>query len=155
MSAPEPASQIALRQRPGGDKPKVVALYNEYITDVGNAMAYSGEAVDGTYEGEYNAAGQYEGRGTFRYASGNVYEGEYKAGKKDGHGTYHFADGTAAVLWSNADVPVGEGVHWTADRQTAWRLQDGKCVGEAISPEEAQKVAERLGLPVPEPIARL
>ena len=34
-----------------------------------------------------------EGRGTYRYASGNVYDGEWKSDKREGHGTYRFADG--------------------------------------------------------------
>ena len=38
-----------------------------------------------------------EGRGTYRYADGAMYDGEYKADKKEGRGTYHFADGTVEV----------------------------------------------------------
>ena len=45
------------------------------------------------YEGERNAAGQMEGRGTARYADGDVYKGEWKAGKEEGRGTYRYADG--------------------------------------------------------------
>ena len=43
------------------------------------------------YEGEYNDAGQMEGRGTCRFVSGNVYEGEWKAGLKDGFGEFRWA----------------------------------------------------------------
>ena len=37
-----------------------------------NAMVGSGEAVKGVYEGEYNAAGWYEGLSTMRYVDGSV-----------------------------------------------------------------------------------
>ena len=63
--------------------------------------------------------------GTFRYASGNVEVGRYKA-----------------------DADVGEAAKWSADRQAAWRLQDGKVV-EQISLEEAREIAARVGEPVP------
>ena len=49
--------------------------------------ARSGETAMG-YLGEYNAAGEFEGRGVMRYANGDVYEGEYKAGEKEGRGVY-------------------------------------------------------------------
>ena len=47
-----------------------------------------------------------------------------------------------------ADADVGEGAKWSADRATAWRVSDGK-VGGPISLEEAARIAERVGLPVP------
>ena len=47
-----------------------------------------------------------------------------------------------------AGADVGEGAKWSADRATAWRVSDGKS-GEAISLEEAARIAERVGLPVP------
>jgi len=149
----------------------VERLYNEYITNIVNAMVYSGEGVHGVYEGERNAAGQMEGRGTYRYANGNVYEGEYKAdqkegrgtfrfasgnvyegewkaGQKEGRGTYWYADGRMEVGFYAADKDVGEGVRWSADGQQAWRLRDGEAV-EAIPLGEAQQVCERLALPIP------
>ena len=48
------------------------------------------------------------------------------------------------------DREVGSGVHWSADRQTAWRLLDGAKVAE-ISLDEARALAARIGLPVPPP----
>ena len=47
--------------------------------------------------------------------SGDVYEGEYKAGKREGRGTYRHADGAVDVSFYKAGDPVGEGVYWTAD----------------------------------------
>ena len=44
------------------------------------------------YEGEYRD-GKRNGHGTYRYASGAVYEGEFKDGLFHGHGTYRSANG--------------------------------------------------------------
>ena len=127
--------------------------------------------VEGEYVGERNAAGQREGRGKYvfadgdvyegewkankqegrgisRYASGDVYEGEFKAGEKDGQGTYLYASGDIEVGFYKVDIRVGEGVLWEADGRSAWQLQDGK-EEETISLEEAERLVERLGLPMP------
>jgi hypothetical protein len=45
------------------------------------------------YVGERNVAGQMHGHGTYTYASGDVYVGEYKDGNMNGHGTLTYADG--------------------------------------------------------------
>ena len=99
------------------------------------------------YEGQWRA-GRQEGQGTYDFADGNRYEGQYVAGKKEGKGTYHFASGTVDVVCFKGDAPVGEAAKWSADRATAWRLQDGQVV-EEVSLEEAARIAERVGLPVP------
>ena len=104
------------------------------------------------YEGEYKE-GKKEGRGTMRYANGSVYEGEWKGGKNDVCGTYRCASGRVMVSFCKADKPVGEGVQWSADGQTAYRTRDGKTV-EEISLEEARRVAEARGLPVPDPLPK-
>ena len=55
---------------------------------------------------------------------------------------YGKGDGTRRT----ADARVGEGVLWSADRQTAWRVQDG-ARGDKISLEAALTIAGRIGLP--------
>ena len=155
-----------------GDKEVVLRLLRDYMARIGNAMAESGEGVEGTYEGERNAAGEKEGRGKFVFATGNVYEGEFKADKKEGRGKYVFADGNVyegewkagmqegrgkyvyasgnvEVGFYKADQDVGEGVKWSADGQSAWRLEDGQPVA-AISLAEARRIAETHSLPIPE-----
>jgi hypothetical protein len=47
-----------------------------------------------------------------------------------------------------ANFPAGDGVLWSADRQTAWRLKDGGGAG-SIPLEEARALAAALHLPVP------
>ena len=154
-----------------GDKPVVVQLYREYARKVNNAMADSGEGVDGKYEGKRNAAGEPEGRGVYwfadgdayigewkageregcgvyRFASGDVYEGEWKAGKQEGRGVFRYADGEVYSGFYKQGARVGEGIKWMADGQRAARRRDGEGV-EWISLEEARQTAERLGLPLP------
>ena len=42
------------------------------------------------------------GYGTYTYANGNKYVGEYKDGKRNGLGTYTFANGTVDKgIWKN------------------------------------------------------
>ena len=42
------------------------------------------------------------------------------------------------------NVDVGEGVRWSADRTTCWRLNDGKVV-EEVSLETADRIARKIG----------
>jgi hypothetical protein len=100
------------------------------------------------YEGEY-VADLKEGRGTFRWADGARYEGEWRAGRQDGGGAVRWADG-ALVSRYEEGMPVGEGAQWSGDRLRAWRLVDGE-LGEEVSLEEAARLAERVGQPVPGP----
>jgi hypothetical protein len=99
------------------------------------------------YDGEWKA-GKMDGRGIYKMADGDVYEGCWKGGQKDGPGTYWYASGRADVVTFKNGQDMGEGARWSVDRQMAWRLQCGEVVDE-ISPEEAQAVAERIGEPVP------
>ena len=46
----------------------------------------------GLTEGEFKD-GKPEGRGTYRFANGNVYEGEFKDGNPEGRGTMRKANG--------------------------------------------------------------
>ena len=108
----------------------VVKLFDDYITNIGNAKAYSGEGHPGEYVGERNAAGQREGRGKKvladgdvyegeckademegrRYASGAVYEGEYKAGMREGRGIVRSASGNVYEGEYKAGMREGRGI---------------------------------------------
>ena len=44
-------------------------------------------------EGDVNAQGEWEGRGTMVYASGAMYEGQWRAGKRHGQGKFTYATG--------------------------------------------------------------
>ena len=72
------------------DREKIQQL----VTDI---EPYMKRVVEG-YDGERNAAGQMHGRGVCRFASGAVYEGDYKDdkrhGRRHGRGVYRYADGS-------------------------------------------------------------
>ena len=82
-----------------------------------------------------------------RAATGNVYEGEWKANKRHGRGTYRYAGGAVEVGRYEANKNV-DGFQRLADGTTVWRYQDGKTVGK-ISLEEARAIAARVGVPAP------
>ena len=58
-------------------------------------MTYSNGDV---YKGEFKA-GKKEGRGKLTLANGDIYDGEFKADMKEGHGTYqkHPTSANAAI----------------------------------------------------------
>ena len=89
-----------------------------------------------------------DGRGRYRFVDGNVYEGEFKAGKQEGRATFRYADARAEVGRYVAGADAGEGCGWSADGTQAWRLRDGEMV-EEISLATAAKIAAAVGLPVP------
>jgi len=99
------------------------------------------------YEGEWKADLRH-GRGTGRFANGDVYEGEFKADMRHGRGTYRFAGGEVEVGRYEENNDVGEAAKWSADGQRACRFQDGEPV-EEISLEEARAIAARVGVPAP------
>jgi len=46
-----------------------------------------------TYEGHVNCDGQWEGKGTYRWPSGQVYEGDWRQGNRHGKGTQIYKSG--------------------------------------------------------------
>lgn len=130
-----------------------------------------GKAAAGEYEGELNAAGKRDGKGICRFVAGDVYDGEWKDGKMHGKGRYKLADGDiyegiwskglkqgpgtmwyasgrADVVSYDKDADGSVGARWSDDRQMAWRLDKGEVVDE-ITLDEAQQIADQLGVPVP------
>lgn len=97
------------------------------------------------YEGEWGA-GVIEGHGTYTHFSGATYVGQWKHGRMDGYGTHTLADGDVQLGTYRQGAMMGEGVKFTADKQKAWRLHDGKNKGE-ISLEEAHTLEVRLTPP--------
>ena len=90
------------------------------------------------YEGEWKN-NRPNGQGTLKYSQeygGAVFEGEFVNGKRH-LGILYFADGRALLgrweegnrLYNNKLHMIGEGVEWSKDRRTAWRLLDGHHCG--------------------------
>ena len=102
---------------------------------------------------------KYHGSGTFSYASGDIYEGEWSGGEKQGEGKYFFKDSGSTFQgkweegsfvsgkWVYKDgstfdggledgVPAGVGVYTFMSNGLSQRGQfvDGKWQGEAITP---------------------
>ena len=67
------------------DRGKIESLMDEL-------KPYLKQATAG-YEGERNENGKMHGRGKYTYASGDVYEGEFKDDKRNGRGKYTYASG--------------------------------------------------------------
>lgn len=200
------------------DREALPKLYRGTVTRLVKVMAGWGDAVvDSVYEGERDAKGKPEGKGTLRFSEGTVYEGQWRGGKQDGYGTlrrasgevyegeykngqrtgrgklrypdgasydgqwkqgamegegtYTFTDGSTysgewkggertgkgTMRWSDGEIEVGryvegeqmgEGMRWAEHWKGPKRVRDGQ-VAELISMEEARKVAERVGVPMP------
>jgi hypothetical protein len=99
------------------------------------------------YEGEFRN-GKEHGRGTVTYPSKDRFDGEFRAGKRDGIGAAYPNDGTVKIGRFKGGNDVGDGVGWSADRQTADRFFNGKPQGE-MPLDEARELARTIGLPVP------
>ena len=112
------------------------------------------------YTGEWKG-GQRHGWGkhiiAVRPKVSSEYEGEWVDDQRIGRGTLTYPNGEAEVgtfAATNGETEVGtgrragEGARWSADRQKAWRMKDGKEVNECTL-EEAAAIAAAIDLPVP------
>ena len=97
----KPVEEISLEEARQAVAPLGLPLPAEFASDV--------------YEGGYNAAGQREGWGTMRYATGDVYEGEWKAGEREGKGIFRHADGSVYEGVFKAGEREGKGIYRDAD----------------------------------------
>ena len=122
--------------------------FNWYVNDV------TIEQENGTYKGEVSLgrivwSGVPHGQGTYTYAGGSKYVGEFKGGKKNGQGTFTFGTGPhlgdtyvgefkdgnwhgqGAYTWSDGSTYVGEFKDRKFQGQGTWTHPDGrKYVGE-------------------------
>ena len=109
-------------------------------------MTYdSGNTFEGTFFND-----KYDGdNGIYKWSDGDEYVGQWKVGERHGIGMFRTADGSVEYSMYEHDVPVGEGVAWSSDMQTAYRLIGGEK-GMEILLEEAEALAkEKFGLRSP------
>ena len=66
-------------------------------------------------EGSCTSGNCVNGQGTFTYANGNSYVGEYRNGKRHGQGTYTYADGGGYVGEWKDDKNHGQGIYTYAN----------------------------------------
>jgi len=88
----------------------VQQLYLEYAGFIHSALKNSGEGVDGIYEGERNEANLFDGHGKMTYSDGDVYEGEWKDGKKQGFGELRTGSGNHYKGYFEEGLRCGEGM---------------------------------------------
>ncbi len=95
-----------------------------------------------------------DGRGTYIWADGRKYEGEYVNDKKDGYGVYTWADGRKYQgYWANGKQH-GKGKYIANDNTVKWGIwEDGKRM-KWIDPENDDDTFRfRDGSKVPSPFA--
>ncbi|KAL7543223.1 hypothetical protein ACHAXR_012528, partial [Thalassiosira sp. AJA248-18] len=133
----------------------------------------------GSYEGEVDASGNRQGTGRMNYDSGNYYQGgfvddkfhgeqgtyhwfdedeyigEWKDGERNGKGSFKKADGTMEYSMYEKGSHVGDGVTWSADRQTAHKVLNGEKKGEISLPMAEKLARDMFDLPVPEPSSQV
>jgi len=146
---------------------------SSYVDGEGN-LRFNDYGSWGTYVGPLDKDGNREGKGKITYDTGGFYDGTFKKNKFHGKGVYQWSDGeeyngewkdnerhgkciftqkNGSVEYAKyeAGKPVGEGIQWSADRKTAFKLIDGKETLEML-PEEAEAFAlEVFKLPSPPP----
>jgi hypothetical protein len=113
-----------------------------------NGEIYTGQYVHGQRSGEGSFyfqngdvfKGQFEkgvmhGFGRYYYASGQRFEGCFWNGKRHGKGKLQRVDGSLDICVYKEDARVGVGVRWSADRENAWELYNGKTKRKITLPE--------------------
>ena len=84
------------------------------------------------YVGEFKADA-YHGQGTYTFAAGAKYVGQYKDGKYNGQGTYTFADGNKYVGQQKDDKRNGQGFFFFSDGRADFCTyaddKDSNCIG--------------------------
>jgi len=95
-------SNVGEEEDDGGDEPKAPRD--------GTYLGYFHAGLRGCAEGQ--APNEAPSDGTFTYANGDIYVGQYRAGKKHGDGTYAYAkDGTKLIgQWENGKIVTGKWV---------------------------------------------
>lgn len=84
---------------------------------------------NGTYTGEVNSNNEPHGHGVFKYANGNVYDGEWINGKQCGHGVFNFTNGQVYDGEFKNGVRFGYGVYtWkSGDKYEGEWVDDDRC----------------------------
>ena len=109
----------------------------------------------GRYVGDYRR-GKREGSGTWQFANGDVYRGQWSGGRIDGVGIYQAHDGyTVSAIWqrvewkdarSKQNAPDGVGLKWqTGAEICAWDPINAKL--SIVTDAKARELQEEHSLP--------
>ena len=93
----KPPAVVAMTEQ--APPPPLAASPGSSICDATGSVS----STTALYEGPHNAKGERHGKGTMKWANGDVYVGEFYQGSRQGAGTLHFADGSEYVgdWWNN------------------------------------------------------
>lgn len=69
------------------------------------------------YEGSFSNNEMTSSKGTIRYRNGEVYQGDFKDGKKHGFGIYKWTDGSVFEGWYSEDRKEGHGKFRSANNK--------------------------------------
>ena len=69
------------------------------------------EFIDGYYVGTVNSNGERHGKGTFHFANGDRYEGDWRYNKRHGQGKYYYSNGAQYIGEWRDDKANGEGIY--------------------------------------------
>ena len=128
----------------GGDN--YVGQWKEDKCDGKGVYTYSD--TNDTYDGGM-VFGLRSGMGTYKFANGNVYVGQYYEGERNGLGAFYYGEtGDIEIGKYFEGKEVAEGVRWNATRDRACRTMDG-APSDMISLEEAGRIARSLGTQAP------
>ena len=136
-------------------------LWGTYVGDVDKKGMREGSGKiiyddGGFYDGMFKN-NKFHGKGVYRWSDGEEYDGQWKDNVRNGRAIFRFKDGTVEYVVYEAGKPVGEGVKWTPDRKTAYKLQDGEEIMEML-PEEADEFAKEMfdmSIPPPSKVSNL
>ena len=110
---------------------KARAQWEEGIKDEVQMVSEWFEPIGGDLELPVNGEGLVQGRVRCRWPSGEVYEGDWKDGKRNGNGTYTFADGGVFVGEYKDSKKNGKGTFTYADGAVfVGEYKDGKRNGK-------------------------
>ena len=87
-------------------------------------------------EGSCTSGNCVNGQGTFTYANGNSYVGEYRNGKRHGQGIYTYANGNSYVGEFSYGLFNGQGTYtWSDGAEYVGEYRDGKRHGQGAFTE--------------------
>ena len=109
---------------------KARAQWEESVKDEVQMASEWYEPIGGDLELPVNGEGKVQGRARCTWPSGQVYEGDYKDGRRHGTGTYTHADGEVYVGEFKDDEATGTGTYSFASGEVyVGEFKDGKKNG--------------------------